>query len=163
MFCAKCGNELSDEDRFCGKCGTAIAGKPVFPDIAYANPPNRKLNRSAVVLISVGIITALTIFIVVIIAAAGHSLSGKYGHSQRSDGSYGYVIEFRSGGKCLWSQSGSVFSGTYEYSDDEYIIRIEGNGLYLTTIFRAKKTDSDTLRISGGIFTNADFTRFQEE
>lgn len=73
------------------------------------------------------------------------------------------MLEFKPNGKCLWSQDGELFSGTYEYTENEYIIQIRGNGLYLTTTFRAKMIDTDTIRITGGIFRNDIFTKIQEE
>lgn len=35
MFCGKCGNILSPEEKFCGKCGASVASRTVAQNLSY--------------------------------------------------------------------------------------------------------------------------------
>lgn len=42
MFCANCGNELDENDKFCGSCGTPVSSSETEPEIKSENHPKIK-------------------------------------------------------------------------------------------------------------------------
>ena len=52
MFCSKCGNELTEEDKFCPKCGSAVEDDVIDNDNSkIEHQPNTKSKRVPIVII----------------------------------------------------------------------------------------------------------------
>lgn len=101
------------------------------------------VKRNGVKIVSVLLIALLCLTL----AGCGHTLSGKY----KARGGR-YEVKFEKNGECTWYQDGTFFEGTYEWDENKkaYILEIEGNGFYLSTVFEAKPLN-DTLMIKGGV------------
>ena len=63
MFCTKCGNPLSEGQKFCSQCGTPVGAVPATPAASEAHKPDtgtgRKLAIAAFVLSGLSILLSL--------------------------------------------------------------------------------------------------------
>ena len=66
-FCANCGTEHSDSDRFCGECGRALMGERDHPPPAARPSARRSGGNSA---FGLPVVVALIVVAVAVFAAA---------------------------------------------------------------------------------------------
>lgn len=78
--------------------------------------------------------------------ACSSGLSGEYISESGK-----YQIKFEPDGSCTWYQSGMFFNGTYEKTEDGWMLEIMGGGRYSNTTFNVVKVESDMLIVNGGV------------
>lgn len=153
MYCRKCGERLSDSDLFCGKCGTPVQGT----DVPYLQTPRlnatlqvKKITLVIVISVITVLLTAGTLLLMTMLfssSSASSSLKGKY---EYDNGRAYYTVDFKSNGSCIFTDDTQGYthsrSGTYEYTDGEYILEFKFDDLYLPTTYSAT-VDGDILYI----------------
>lgn len=137
MFCSRCGSKVGNDYVFCEKCGARIDDQAVNVSLQSQNtlliPKNYKP-----IIIAGFVIIILIVIIAAVFSTSNSSIAGRvYGSLARnnmspadeySDGKWYYdVVEFKSGGTCIWKHRYEFYYGNYEYVDGEYIIRITGD------------------------------------
>lgn len=137
MFCSKCGNKLENNSLFCEKCGEKVEVLPAKASLQYQSKVIALKNYKSIIIAASAVII-LIVIITAVLSISNSSIAGRiYGSLARnetfpadkySDGKWYYdVVEFKSGGICIWKYHNEFYYGAYEYVDGEYIIRITGD------------------------------------
>ncbi|MBR1833610.1 MAG: zinc ribbon domain-containing protein [Ruminiclostridium sp.] len=141
MYCSGCGAKLDDNYTFCNKCGVRV--QPQNTSNAVRSAALKLPNTHIVIIISVILallIVAFVTFAVVLFSGGLGTITGKYEYLNEDNGCY-YTIDFKSNGTCIFTDDTHGYthsrSGSYEYTDGEYILNFAFDDLYLPTTYSA--------------------------
>lgn len=141
MYCSGCGAKLDDNYTFCNKCGARV--QPQNTINAVRSAALKLPNPRIVIIISVVLvlfISASLVFTFMLFSGASGKITGKYEYFEENYGYY-YTIDFKSNGMCIFTDDTHRYthsrSGSYEYTDGEYILNFAFDDLYLPTTYSA--------------------------
>ena len=117
-------------------------------EITSSSPENKKPSSHKMIIIVAGVVIAIVAIVLVFVLS--NSGSGKLSGTYQSE-SGKYTIDFEKNGECTWRENSWVFEGTYEKESDEFILTIQGSGLFATTEFHAVPDDKDLIVTGGSV------------